>query len=194
MRVRLADPARDAQRVAEIYRPYVEGTVISFEEIAPSAADVAGRIQSVLAWTPWLVAVDDNDRVIGYAYASRHRERAGYRWSVDLTVYVDPSFQGRRVGKALYAELLPILRRQRFVNAYAGVGLPNDASVAIHQSIGMARVGVYEKIGWKLGRWVDVAWYAMRLTEPVDNGSPPAAPVPFSSIADEIGSVGTDSD
>ena len=183
MRVRLADPARDAQRVAEIYRPYVEGTVISFEEVAPSVAEVAGRMQSVLDWTPWLVAVDENDRVIGYAYASRHRERAGYRWSVDLTVYVDSSFQGRGVGRALYGELLPILRRQRFVNAYAGVGLPNDASVAIHQSIGMARVGVYEKVGWKLGRWVDVAWYSMRLTEPTGDGSPPAEPVPFRDLS-----------
>ena len=182
MRVRLADPARDAERVAEIYRPYVEGTVISFEEIAPSAADVAGRMESVLAWTPWLVAVDENDRVIGYAYASRHRERAGYRWSVDLTVYVDPSFQGRGIGKALSGELLPILRRQRFVSAYAGVGLPNDASVALHQSIGMTRVGVYEKVGWKLGRWVDVAWYGMRLTEPVNDGTPPAQPVPFQDL------------
>ncbi len=185
MRIRLADPARDAQRIAEIYRPYVEGTVISFEEVAPSAAELAARIRSVLAWTPWLVAVDENSRVIGYAYASRHRERAGYRWSVDLAVYVDPTFHGRGVGKQLYGELLPILRRQRFVNAYAGVGLPNDASVALHERIGMARVGVYEKVGWKLGRWVDVAWYGMRLAEPVDDGSPPAEPVPFSSIADE---------
>ncbi len=189
MRVRLADPARDAERVSEIYRPYVEGTVISFEEIAPSAADVAGRMESVLEWTPWLVALDENGRVIGYAYASRHRERAGYRWSVDLAVYVDPSFQGRGVGKVLYGELLPILRRQRFVNAYAGVGLPNDASVAIHESIGMARVGVYEKVGWKHGRWVDVAWFEMRLTEPVEDGSPPAEPVPFSSIADDVARV-----
>ncbi|HEY5520249.1 MAG TPA: GNAT family N-acetyltransferase [Candidatus Limnocylindrales bacterium] len=188
MRVRLADPERDAERIAEIYRPNVEATVISFEEVAPSAAEMAGRIQSVLAWTPWLVALDEKSRVIGYTYASRHRERAGYRWSVDPAVYVDPSFQGRGVGKVLYGELLPILRRQRFVNAYAGVGLPNDASVELHESIGMSR-GVYEKVGWKLGRWVDVAWYGMRLVEPVDDGPRPAEPVPFSSIAREVARV-----
>ena len=181
MRVRLADPECDAQRVAEIYRPNVEATVISFEEVAPSAAEMAGRIQSVLAWTPWLVALDEKSRVIGYTYASRHRERAGYRWSVDLAVYVDPSFQGRGVGKVLYGELLPILRRQRFVNIYAGIGLPNPASVALHETIGMTRIGVYERVGWKLGRWVDVAWYGLRLSEPRPD-APPPEPIPFREL------------
>ena len=82
---------------------------------------MAERIRSTLAWTPWLVALDESDRVIGYAYASRHRERAGYRWSVDISVYVDADWQRRGVGRALYAELLPILRRQGFVNVYAGI-------------------------------------------------------------------------
>ena len=79
--------------------------------------------------------------------------------------YVDPEWRGRGVGGALYGELVPTLRRQRFVNAYAGIGLPNDASVAIHESMGMSLIGVYEKVGWKLGQWVDVAWYGMRLTD-----------------------------
>ncbi len=134
-------------------------------------------MRDVLAWTPWLVAEDEVGRVIGYAYASRHRERAGYRWSVDISVYVDSESRGRGVGRALYAELLPILRRQGFINAYAGIGLPNPASVAIHASLGMRLVGVYERVGWKLGRWVDVAWYAMRLNEPPAGASPPPEPI-----------------
>ena len=134
----------------EIYRPYVETTTISFEEVAPAADEMAERMRAVLAWTPWLVALDDEGGVTGYAYGSRHRERAGYRWAVDLAVYVDRSHQGRGVGKALYGELVPMLRRQRFVNAYAGIGLPNDASVALHESVGMTRVAVYEQVGWKL--------------------------------------------
>src|SRR5690242_260695 len=129
--VRLAEPERDAARVAEIYRPYVEGTVISFEDVAPAADEMRERLAHVLELAPWLVAEDYDGKIIGYAYASRHRERAGYRWSVDLAVYVDASFQRRGVGRALYGELVPTLRRQRFVNAYAGVGLPNDASVAL---------------------------------------------------------------
>lgn len=181
--VRVADPARDAERIAAIYWPYVEDSIISFEEVAPSAAVVAARMAHVLELAPWLVALDENRRVIGYAYASRHRDRAGYRWSVDLTAYVDPECHGRGVGKALYAELLPTLRRQRFINAYAGIGLPNAASVGLHTSIGMSLIGVYEKVGWKLGSWVDVAWYGMRLTDPSDDDSSPPEPIPFPDLA-----------
>jgi len=184
VRIRLADPAHDAERVADIYRPYVEGSTISFEEVAPTAVEMAARIALVLELAPWLVAVDENRRVIGYAYASRHRERAGYRWSVDLTAYVDPEWRGRGVGTALYGELVPTLRRQRFVNAYAGIGLPNPASVGLHESIGMSLVGVYEKVGWKLGQWVDVAWYGMRLSEPLEDGAPPPEPIPFPELAE----------
>src|SRR3954454_8104017 len=181
LRVRVADPAADAARVAGIYRPYVEETIVSFEEVAPTPDQMADRIRSTLPWTPWLVAEEDG-RAVGYAYASRHRERAGYRWSVDISVYVEREAHGRGIGRALYAELLPILRRQGFVNAYAGIGLPNEASVALHRSIGMSLVGVYEKVGWKMGDWVDVAWYGMRLSEQTDDGSMPPEPIPFASV------------
>jgi L-amino acid N-acyltransferase YncA len=188
MRIRVAEPSRDAPRIAEIYRPYVEGTVVSFEDVAPSPSEIAARMTGILDWTPWLVAVDADDRTVGYAYASRHRERAGYRWSVDISVYVEESSRGRGVGRALYADLLPILRRQQFVNAYAGIGLPNEASVALHKSIGMSLVGVYEKVGWKLGEWVDVAWYELRLGEPIVDGSAPHEPIPFRHLEPDAAS------
>ena len=137
VKIRLADPERDAARAAEIYRPAVVGSTISFEEKAPDAREMAARMRTVLTRTPWLVATDEDGRVVGYAYAGEHRSRAGYRWSVDISVYVDPAAQRRGIGRALYAELLPILRRQGFVNAYAGIGLPNPASVRLHESIGM---------------------------------------------------------
>jgi len=177
-RVRVADPARDAARVSEIYRPYVEETIISFEEVAPTVDQMAERMRSTLAWTPWLVAEDD-DRVVGYAYASRHRERAGYRWSVDISVYLEQEAQRRGVGSALYRELLDLLRRQRFVNVYAGITLPNDASVGLHRSIGMEHIGTYERVGYKFGEWLPVAWFGMRLTEPAE---PPVEPIPFPEV------------
>lgn len=179
-RVRVADPATDAARVAAIYAPAVD-SIVSFEETAPDGAEMERRMRAVLTWTPWLVAVDAEDMVIGYAYASRHRDRAAYRWSVDVSVYVDPAWHGRGVGRALYGELLPMLRRQRFANAYAGIGLPNPASVALHESIGMNLIGEYERVGFKCGRWVDVAWYGMRLEDEVH--ASPAEPIAFSELS-----------
>jgi phosphinothricin acetyltransferase len=125
------------------------------------------------------VADDEWGHVIGYAYAARHRERAGYRWSVDISVYIDPGWQGQGVGRALYDELLTILRRQRFVNVYAGITLPNPGSVRLHESIGMRVIGVYEGVGYKFGEWLSVAWYGIRLLDPSD---PPAEPIAFSEL------------
>jgi phosphinothricin acetyltransferase len=176
--VRVADPARDAARIAEIYRPYVEESNISFEEAAPTADQMADRMRSTLAWTPWLVA-EENGLVVGYAYASRHRERAGYRWSVDVSAYLEEGAQGRGIGRALYSELLGMLRRQRFVNVYAGITLPNDASVGLHRSIGMEQIGVYERVGYKFGEWLPVAWFGLALTQPTE---PPDEPIPFSDL------------
>ena len=178
MLIRLADPDRDSAAVAAIYRPSVEGGLASFEEDAPDAAAMAGRIRATLERTPWLVAEEDG-RVIGYAYAGRHHDRPGYRWAVNISVYVADGARGRGVGRRLYDELLRILHRQGFVNVYAGITLPNDASVALHEAIGMRRIGVYEGVGFKLGAWRDVAWYGLRLADP--DGVPPA-PIPLPEL------------
>ena len=173
--VRLADPDRDAGAIADIYARSVTDGVASFEEVAPDAAEMARRIRTTLERTPWLVAEVDGV-VAAYAYADRHRERPGYRWAVNISVYVADGFTGRGIGRGLYDRLLDLLRRQGFVNAYAGITLPNPASVALHEAIGMRRIGVYERVGYKLGAWHDVAWYGMRLADPV--GVPPE-PIPL---------------
>ena len=177
--IRLADPDRDADAVAAIYRPGVEDGIASFEAVAPDADEMARRIRTTLRRTPWLVASDADDDPIGYAYAGPHAERAGYRWSVNISAYVRPDWHGRRVGRSLYDELIPMLRRQRFVNAYAGIALPNPASVALHEGIGMRRIGVYQRVGWKAGAWLDVAWFGMRIAEPSE---PPAEPIPLPDL------------
>lgn len=175
--IRAADPDADAAAVAEIYRPAVESGVASFEEVAPGAEEMAARIRATLERLPWLVAVErDGGGVVGYAYAGAHRERAGYRWSVDVSVYVAGAHHRTGIGGALYRSLLAILRRQGYVNAFAGITLPNEASVALHQAIGMSLVGVYRGAGFKFGAWRDVAWYGMRLTQPEAD---PAEPIPF---------------
>lgn len=178
-RIRLADPERDAAAVAAIYRPAVDVWIASFETPAPDAAEMARRIRTTVARTPWLVADDANGSLVGYAYAGSHHERAGYRWSVDVSAYVHADHHGRGIGRRLYDVLIPILRRQGFVNVYAGIALPNPASVALHESIGMRRIGVYERVGHKLGAWHDVAWYGMRIAEPDE---PPAEPIPLPAL------------
>lgn len=178
MIVRLGQPDADAAAVASIYRPAVEESIASFEDPTPDAAEMARRMRATLSRTPWLVA-EEEGAVVGYAYAGAHRERAGYRWSVDVSVYVAAGFHRRGIGRRLYEELFSILRRQRFVNAYAGIALPNPASVTLHEGFGMRLVGVYPRVGFKLGAWHDVAWYSLRLTDPP--GTPPD-PIPLPAL------------
>ncbi|MFN2419235.1 MAG: N-acetyltransferase family protein, partial [Candidatus Limnocylindria bacterium] len=145
IRIRLADPDRDAEAVTAIYRPSVERSAASFEEVAPDTGEMADRMRRTLRRLPWLVAVAaDDGSVAGYAYAGPHRERAGYRWSVDVSAYLSPLRRGQGIGRRLYDELVPMLRRQGFVNVYAGIALPNPASVALHEAVGMRLIGVYE--------------------------------------------------
>ena len=168
--------AGDAAAIADIYRPYVKDEVTSFEVTPPSAAEMARRIDGVLELAPWLVARDDAGDTIGYAYASRHAERAAYQWSVDATVYIREGDHRRGVGRALYGALFPLLRLQGFYVAHAGITLPNAASVGLHESFGFRPVGVYPAVGWKFGAWRDVGWWHLPLQE---RPATPAPPLPL---------------
>ncbi len=148
----------DAAGIAAIYRPIVEQTVISFEEIAPGEPEMRGRIASTTATHPWLVC-DDGGEVLGYAYARRWRERAAYRWSVETTAYVRNDARKRGIGRALYRALFGTLEAQGFHRAFAGIALPNDASVALHENVGFTRVGTFHEAGRKFEAWIDVVWY-----------------------------------
>jgi L-amino acid N-acyltransferase YncA len=170
LRIRDADPTRDAAACAAIYAPHVEESPISFEERAPSAEEMAARIERYLASHAWLVAERDG-RLVGYAYACAHRERPAYRWAVDVSVYVADGQQGRGVGRALYEALFACLREHGFRVAFAGVTLPNPASVALHESLGFEPIGVARGIGWKHGAWRDVGWWQLHLAPEAD-GTP----------------------
>ena len=154
--IRLATPT-DAAAIAEIYRPAVTDRATSFEIDPPGAEEIATRIESCLARLPWLVAEEDGV-VVGYAYASPHRSRAAYQWSVDVSAYVSESVHRRGVGRSLYDALFRILALQGFRNAYAGITVPNEASERFHRALGFGTVGVYRGVGYKLGRWHDVLW------------------------------------
>jgi phosphinothricin acetyltransferase len=176
----------DAEGIAAIYAPLVRDTAISFELDPPDAEEMRRRIRATLATHPWLVCADDG-RVRGYAYASRHRDRAAYRWSADVTVYVHEQARGRGVGAALYAALLPVLVRQGFRRAYAGITLPNRASIALHESAGFRRLAVYAGVGWKLGAWHDVGWWERALAPEVNA---PGEPEPFAGVRGDAAVTG----
>jgi phosphinothricin acetyltransferase len=164
MEIRLATE-NDAAGLQAIYAPIVLTTFTSFETQEPTVAEMRARVLATLPRFPWLVAVD-GDFVAGYAYASRHKERAGYLWSVDVSVYIHAAHRGAGVGRRLYTSLFEQLRSQGFVNAYAGIALPNDASKHLHEAFGFSPIGVYRNVGYKLGAWRDVGWWHLPLQEP----------------------------
>ncbi len=175
--IRIAGPA-DAPQIAGIYAPIVAGSAISFEVEPPSPAEIGRRIAAVLELAPWLVW-EEGGQLAGYAYASRHRERAAYRWCVDVRVYVREGRRRGGLGRALYRSLFALLRLQGFHAAHAGITLPNPASVGLHESLGFVPVGVYRKVGFKGGAWHDVGWWQLELRE---RRGPPAPLLPMDEL------------
>jgi len=172
--------ADDGEQIAAIYGPYVRDTAISFEVDPPSGAEMGQRVASLTATYPWLVCTSDA-AVLGYAYASRHRERAAYQWSADVSVYIRGDQHRRGIGRALYTALLRIVTAQGFYNAYAGITLPNASSVGLHEALGFTLVGAYRAVGHKLGVWHDVGWWELALQP---RGSTPPPPRPVGAIRD----------
>ena len=169
--IRLAR-AEDGDEVARIYDPVVAHTAISFELEPPGPPEMRRRIQQTLPFAPWLV--DERDGTVrGYAYASKHRDRAAYQWSVDVAVYVDEAHRRSGVGRALYEKLFRLLRLQGFYKAHAGITLPNAASVGVHEALGFRPVGIYRGVGYKQAAWRDVGWWQLALRECESEPAPP---------------------
>jgi L-amino acid N-acyltransferase YncA len=173
--IRLAT-ARDAAAIAAIYRPYVEDTRISFEEDAPDAAEIMRRMESPIH--PWLV-IEEDGRVLGYASTSPMRSRHAYRWSVETGIYLDPAAQGRGLGRRLLSAHLDLLERQGFVTVIAGIALPNEASVAVHEKLGFTLSGIERGVGFKLDEWVDVGRWQRDLAP---RTATPEEPRPYQEV------------
>lgn len=167
MIIRDADPLRDANACAAIYRPYVSDTAVSFEARPPSGEEMAERIAAAYCW----VVAERAGVMLGYAYGSPHRERAAYRWAADVTVYVNPDNHRSGVGRALYALLFEQLRALGLWTLCAGITQPNSASNGLHRAMGFVPVGTYRRIGWKAGSWHDVQWWQLDL-RPGEPGPP----------------------
>lgn len=151
--------AGDAGAIADIYNHYIRETVVTFEEAPVTAAAMEARLEETVAeGLPWLVAEDDGV-VAGYAYASKWKGRCAYRFSVEVTVYLAPEAAGAGLGSRLYESLFEALRARSFHVVIGGIALPNAASVALHEKMGMTKVAHFSEVGYKFGNWVDVGYW-----------------------------------
>jgi len=155
---------KDAPRLLELYRPYVEETDITFEYEVPAVEEFEHRITEISSFYPYLVC-EQSDRIIGYAYAHRQAERAAYQWNAELSIYLDNTCLQRGIGKVLYSALIELVRLQQLCNVYGCITSPNPPSEHLHEKIGFKRIGVFHDTGYKLGCWHDVVWYEKRLTD-----------------------------
>lgn len=172
--------AEDAAAIAAIYAPYVLTGTVSFEIEAPDTRAMGKRMEAGDGLYPWIVATNGEGLgVLGYAYATKFRDRPAYRYVVETSVYVSGAVQGQGVGRLLYAALIETLRAQGFVHAIGAIALPNERSIQTHEAVGFRRAGVYREVGFKEGRWIDVGIWQCQLNAPV---IPPVEPRKFSDV------------
>lgn len=160
--IRQANSA-DAEDIAHIYNHYVRETIVTFEEQAVSIAEMAKRLADTVANSlPWLVAEQDGT-IVGYARASKWKPRSAYRFSVETTIYLAPDCLGQGVGTSLYQFLIDDLKKLGLHTAIGGIALPNAGSVALHEKLGFRKVAHFDEVGFKFGKWIDVAYWQLSL-------------------------------
>lgn len=162
-KIRLAYES-DSKSILDIYAPFITDTAITFECEVPTIEEFMNRMSSIQEKYPWLVCEIDGI-IVGYAYASQYSGRAAYDWSVDFSIYINPNYHGKKIGRALYSSLFELVKLQGYYNAYAGIALPNMKSKSFHEAFGFKMVGVYKNVGYKHGKWHDVGWYALDIAE-----------------------------
>ncbi len=163
MKIRVAKKS-DAKEILEIYAPYIENTTITFEYSVPSLEEMTLRIEKTLQKYPYLV-VEENGRIIGYAYASALRGRKAYEWSCELSIYIKEGYHGQGIATKLYIKLFEILKKMNIQTLYACITFPNDRSEKFHQSLGFHKNALFQKCGYKFGKWLDVIWMEKSIGE-----------------------------
>ncbi len=160
--LRTTTPA-DAAAIAAIYNHYVLNTIVTFEEEAVTAKEIAARIREVQgADIPWFVWEEDG-RVLGYTYASKWKSRCSFRYSLETTVYLDKDAIGRGLGRKLYTPLIEALRTQKYHALIGGISIPNPASIALHEKLGFQKIGHFKEVGWKFNQWIDAGYWELIL-------------------------------
>lgn len=162
--IRIIEPG-DIEAITAIYNYYITDTTVSFEEKPVTVDEMEGRVDKVLAaGFPWLVAVEDGN-VIGYAYACQWNVRAAYKYSAEASVYLSYMHTSKGWGTRLYERLFEELRKISVHTVIGGVALPNPASVALHERLGMEKVAHYKEVGYKFGQWIDVGYWQKKISE-----------------------------
>ena len=151
---------KDSKDICKIYNYYVENTIVTFEEVPVDPGEIARRIEAVSREFPWFVCEEDS-KIVGYAYASRWKMRAAYRFAVESTVYVDPDFYKRKIGFRVYERLIQELKIMSFHSVMGGIALPNNASITLHEKLGFAKVAHFKEVGQKFGKWIDVGYWEL---------------------------------
>ncbi|MBK8485201.1 MAG: N-acetyltransferase [Saprospiraceae bacterium] len=162
----------DTQAVLDIYKYYVDHTIISFEYEAPTLEEYRERIRISTEKYPWLICLCNN-KIIGFAYGSTYRYRNAYQWSSESSIYIAPDFHTKGIGRILYMTLLELLKLQGYFNVFAGVALPNEKSVGFHRTLGFKEIGFFKKVGYKHGNWHDIHWFQLHLTDNILNPPTP---------------------
>ncbi|MDK2867579.1 MAG: hypothetical protein PWP51_2423 [Clostridiales bacterium] len=154
----------DAEAICNIYNPYVSDTTVTFEAVPVSIEEMARRIEARLERHAWFVSVDEaTGEINGYAYAGVWRERQAYRFTAEVTVYVSPASQGKGVGKKLYKQLIETMKAKGFNVLVAGIALPNDKSVGIHEAMGFQKSAHFKNVGYKFETWLDIGFWELQL-------------------------------
>lgn len=168
----------DIISVLNIYAPFIANSTVTFENEIPNIDSFTNRIEHYVALFPWLVA-DVDGKISGYAYASKYRDREAYQWMVECSIYLDPDFAGKGIAKNLYNALFEILKIQGIYKVFAVIGLPNLKSVSFHEKMGFTWFATYKNVGYKLGKWLNVGWWELILSEPKDT---PKTPIPYAKL------------
>ena len=185
VRIRFADPARDAAGILAVYAPYIRETAVTFETEVPALAAFERRVAEIGADFPYLVLEVDGE-LAGYAYAHRQAERAAYAWNAELSIYLAGKWRGRGLGAPLYRLLEKLLAMQGYVNLYGVITASNAGSIRLHERLGYRQIGLHEKTGWKLGQWHDVAWLHKRVSEGEPGAILPLSTLDRAQVAREI--------
>ena len=175
--LRLAEVS-DAEKLLEVYAPYVTDTTVTFEYDVPTAREFAMRISKILRQYPFYVALVDGE-IAGYTYASPFRSRAAYDWSVETTIYIKQEFRGYGIGSMLYSALEETMKTQGVLTMISCIAFPNPPSTAFHEKMGFRKVGHFSQSGYKLGRWVDIVWMEKHIAAHHDV---PTGVIPFSEM------------